>query len=173
MIEGKVTDYGDLIHVERWIVKGRRLHFRWRIGTPVDVSTEDRVNSDPASPCTEKAAVVMDLQADKKVSLSIEWTDEVGNPAAEPPADATVTYTVDNTDIVALTDNGDGTAVAAATGTLGIATLHAEANAPGLPTQTGDLGIAVVSGLAERINIKAGEPEEVTPDEDVAPEGGV
>lgn len=106
----------------------------------------------------------MDLQADKKVPLSIGWTDEVGNPVEEPPAGATVAYTVDNTDIIALTDNGDGTAVAAATGVLGAATVHAEASAPGLPTQTGDLGIVVVPGLAERITITPGEPEEVTPD---------
>lgn len=165
MIEGKVTDFGDLLYVERWIVKGRRLHFRWHIGTPVKASTEDRVKSGPVSPRKGKATIVMDLQADKKVPLSIEWTDEVGNPVEEPPADATVVYTVDNGDIIALTDNGDGTASAAATGTLGSATVHVEANAPGIPTQTGDLGIVVVPGLAERINIKAGEPEEVTPDQ--------
>jgi hypothetical protein len=104
----------------------------------------------------------MDLMADKKVTLSGSYTDEVGNPVS-PPDGATVTYTVDDPAVINLTDNGDGTAVAAATGTLGTATVHAEATAPGVPTMTGDLAIVVVAGLAERFDVVAGEPEEVTP----------
>ena len=104
----------------------------------------------------------MDLMADKQVPLSLEWTDELGNPVATP-ADATAVYTVDNAEVIALTDNGDGTAVAAATGVLGTATVHVEATGAGL-TLSGDLQIVVVAGLAERVNVVAGEPEEVTPD---------
>jgi hypothetical protein len=106
----------------------------------------------------------MDLLADKKVALSVEFTDEVGNPVPAP-ADAVIVYTVDDPSIIALTDNGDGTAEAAATGTLGVANVHVEASSvlAGL-TVTGDLQIVVVAGLAERVNIVAGEPEEVTPD---------
>jgi hypothetical protein len=104
----------------------------------------------------------MDLQADKKVALSVEYTDEVGNPT-EAPAGATVTYTVDDPTIINLTDNGDGTAEAAATGTLGTANVHVEAVAGG-QTLTGDLQLVVVAGLAERLNVVAGAPEEVTPD---------
>lgn len=104
----------------------------------------------------------MDLQADKKVSLSLAYTDEVGNPA-DTPASATATYTVDDPAIIALTDNGDGTAVAAATGTLGAANVHVEATFDG-KTVTGDLQIVVVAGLAERVSVVAGEPEEVSPD---------
>jgi hypothetical protein len=106
----------------------------------------------------------MDLQADKKVALSVEFTDEVGN-AVPAPTDAVVVYTVDDPSIIALTDNGDGTAEAAATGTLGTANVHVEASSvlSGL-TVTGDLQIVVVAGLAERVNIVAGAPEEVTPD---------
>lgn len=104
----------------------------------------------------------MDLQADKQVPLSLQWTDEIGNPV-ETPADASATYTVDDPTVINLTDNGDGTATAAATGTLGTATVHVETTGGG-QTLTGDLSITVVEGLAERVNIAAGEPTEVTPD---------
>lgn len=62
-----------------------------------------------------------------------------------------------------VTDYGDGTATAAAVGTLGTATVHVEATADGV-TLTGDLAIVVVAGLAKRINVVAGAPVEVTPD---------
>lgn len=103
----------------------------------------------------------MDLQADKKVGLSVEFTDEVGNPVTTP-AGETVVYTVDDPSIIALTDNGDGTASAAATGVLGTANVHVEATGP--LAASGDLQIVVVPGLAERLNVVAGEPEEITPD---------
>ncbi len=106
----------------------------------------------------------MDLQADKKVGLSVQFTDEVGN-AVPAPTDAVIVYTVDDPSIIALTDNGDGTASAAATGTLGTANVHVDASSvsTGL-TLTGDLQLVVVAGLAERIAIVAGAPEEITPD---------
>ncbi len=162
-LRGKVTDYGDVVHVEQWLVKGRlRLAIAWRIGAPADTTAADRVVRGTASTSTRKANLIMDLQADKQVPLSVEWTDEMGNPA-EAPADAVVVYSVDDPGVIALTDNGDGTATAAATGTLGTATVHVEATASG-ETLTGDLALVVVPGLAERITVVAGEPTEVTPD---------
>lgn len=104
----------------------------------------------------------MDLQADMQVPLSLEFTDEVGNPV-ETPADTTVTYTVDDPSLINLTDNGDGTATAAAVGPLGAANVHVVVSWNG-HTVTGDLQIVVVAGLAERVNIVAGEATEVTPD---------
>lgn len=104
----------------------------------------------------------MDLQADKKVSLALGAEDEMHNPVPAPPG-STVVYTVDDPSIINLTDNGDNTAVAAATGVLGIANVHAEVTGP-LPG-SGDLQIVVVAGDAERFVITAGPPEEVTPDE--------
>ena len=103
----------------------------------------------------------MDLQADKKVTLTGSFTDEMGNPVPLP-AGETVVYTVDDPSIINLTDNGDGTAVAAATGVLGTANVHGEATGP--VTASGDLQIVVVAGDADRFEIVAGEPEEVTPD---------
>lgn len=162
-LRGKITDMGDVIVQEIWHVKGRR-HFNilLHVGAPADTTAADRVVHGPTTAATGKVDLLMDLQADKKVTLSVEWTDEIGNPAAAPDA-ATVAYTVDDASIINLTDNGDGSAVAAAVGTLGAANVHVEADVAG-DIITGDLQIVVVAGLAERFNVVAGPPEEVTPD---------
>lgn len=139
----------------------------WHIGPALDTDAADRVvGIPPAYKYPRKADVIMDLQADKKVALSVAAADEVGNPRPLP-AGETVVYTVDDPSIIALTDNGDGTASAAATGVLGTATVHVEATGP--LVASGDLQLVVVVGDAERISIVAGEVTEVTPD-DVEPE---
>lgn len=141
----------------------RRYGVRWHIGPTVDSNPADRtIKPPPYGPTPGKVDLTMDLMADKKVTLSIQWTDEVGN-AVDAPADAAATYTVDDPTVINLTDNGDGTAVAAATGTLGTANVHADVTGGGM-TLSGDLQIVVVAGLAERVNVVAGAPEEVTPD---------
>lgn len=105
----------------------------------------------------------MDLAADHQVPLSIQFTDELTNPVPAPPGAVTV-YSVDNPDFINLTDNGDGTAVAAAVGVLGQAIVHSSTTVDGGDPVTGDLLINVVAGGAERVEIVAGEPTEVTPD---------
>lgn len=103
----------------------------------------------------------MDLQADKKVELSVEAEDEMNNPVPVPAGEVVV-YTVDNPSIISLTDNGDGTAVAAATGVLGNATVHVEGTGP--LVASGDLLISVIAGDAARLAVVAGAVSEVTPD---------
>lgn len=146
-------------------VKGLRAsHVLWHIGPTFDTTPEDRTPHGSVRPASGKVDLIMDLMADQKVPLSAQWTDEVGNPV-DAPVDVTAVYTVDDPNVIALTDNGDGTAVAAATGVLGTATVHGEFSAPGFAVPlTGDLQINVVAGLAERVNIVPGTPEEVTPD---------
>jgi hypothetical protein len=139
-----------------------------RIGAPRDTNPADRIiKPPPYSQPTGKVDVRMDLQADKKVALSTGFTDEVGNPT-EAPAGAAVTYTVDDPTIINLTDNGDGTASAAAVGAEGPANVHVQADftdADGnAHSVSGDLQIVVVAGDAERVAIVAGAVEEVTPD---------
>lgn len=157
-------DLGD--SVLEWNLRNKccqRLKFLWRVGPVTDTGPEDRIiKPPPYHQSTGRVDLIMDLLADQKVPLSGAYTDEVGNPVPTP-AGATIVYTVDDPTIINLTDNGDGTAVAAATGTLGTANVHAEATANGT-TLTGDLQIVVVAGLAERFTIVAGTPEEVTPD---------
>lgn len=157
-------DLGDL--VLDWNLRVKccpRLKLVWHIGVPYDTTPDDRViQPPPYHIATGRVDLIMDLQADQQVPLSVEYTDEVGNPTTAPD-EAAVTYTVDDPTIINLTDNGDGTAVAAAVGALGTANVHVEAVFDG-QTLTGDLQIVVVAGLAERLNVVAGEPTEVTPD---------
>ena len=158
-------DLGD--SVLEWNLRNKccqRFRLVLHIGHPVETEESDRViQGPPYHQSTGRIDFVMDLQADKKVTLTGTYTDEVGNPT-DDPVGAAVTYTVDDPTIINLTDNGDGSAVAAATGTLGTANVHAEATVGGT-TLTADLQIVVVAGDAERFAIVAGEPEEVTPDE--------
>lgn len=152
-------------------VKGlKRYGFRLHVSAPSDTTPDQRTGTTPPPYhiYDGRTQTIMDLQSDKKVTLTGEWTDENGNPTTAP-ADASVAYTVDNPGVILLTDNGDGSAVAAATGVLGTANVHADATGDG-NTLSGDLQIIVVAGLAERFNIVAGEPEENTPDDGTGPE---
>ena len=159
------VDLGDVDLIIKFKVKGQPpLPRLWiRVGTTRPTTESDRVIQSP-TPFNhpKKAGIIMDLGADQQVPLSVEWTDEVGNPASEPPG-VTYTWTVDDPTIINLTDLGAGNANAAATGTLGTANLNLQADWNG-QVLTGDLQIVVVAGMAERINIVAGEPTEVTPD---------
>lgn len=157
-------DLGDIVLAFDLRVKGQRHpHVRIRVGAPTDTTPADRVvKGPPYATHNNKKGITMDLLADKKVALSLGWTDEVGN-SVDAPGDATAVWTVDDPTLINLTDNGDGTGEAAAVGPLGTANVHLEATSGG-QTFTGDLQIVVVAGLAERVNITVGDPEEVTPD---------
>lgn len=163
---GQITDEGDTILQVRRLVKGKRFGLIWKIGPVRDTVPADRVPG-PSTPSTEGAPDVMaTLHADKKVALSVQATDELGNPTTFDPTAYTVAYTADDPDgVLNLTDNGDGTAEAAATGTLGSATVTATLTktADG-STATGVLAIQVVAGDAETFEVVAGPEEEVTPD---------
>jgi hypothetical protein len=162
------VDFGDVVLSVGLHVKGRlRRRFGLHVGVPSPTTPEDRVvRGTPRPVDLERIEIVMDLAADMQVPLTGNWTDEVGNPVPAP-TDAVVTYTNDNPTVINLTDNGDGSAVAAATGTLsdsaGPANIHADAVAAG-ETLSADLQIVVVAGLGERFEIVAGTPTEVTPD---------
>jgi hypothetical protein len=105
----------------------------------------------------------MDLMSDKKIPLNAQWTDEMLNPVPTPDG-ATASYDVDDPTVINIVTDEDGVVWAAATGTLGTAVVHGDfATAEGT-NLTGDLMINVVAGLAERVEIVAGDPVEVTPD---------
>lgn len=157
-------DLGDATLSLMLKVKGlRRYDIRWHLGAPRDTTAADRVvNGPPYATTPGRVDLSVDLQADKQVDVDVQWTDELGHQV-EAPADATAAYTTDNPTVLNVTDHGDGTATVAATGELGTANVHVDVTGGG-QTLTGDLGITVVAGLAERVNIVAGEPTEVTPD---------
>lgn len=159
-----IIDLGDATLDINLHVKGlQRLGIRFHVGAPRATSPEDRVvKGPPYATTTGKVDFIMDLAADMGVPLSLGFTDELKNPVPAP-ADFTATYTVDDPTIINLTDHADGTAQANAVGTLGTANVHVVASFNGR-TVTGDLQLVVVAGLAERVDIVAGPPAEVTPD---------
>jgi hypothetical protein len=109
-----------------------------------------------------KVDLIVDLHADKKVSFSLQAVDEMGNPTS---FDGTIAYTVDDPSIVAVTDNGDGSGVAAAVGPLGTALLTATITPTvGAPTEKTE-AINVIAGDAASFSFTFGAEEEVTPDE--------
>lgn len=164
-LEGKVTDYGDLLHVEQWLVKGRRPRYVTRVSAPRSTTPADRILTPGAyRPASGKVDRIMDIQADKKVTLSIgTWRDEMENEAPAPEG-VTVVWTVDRPDLIALTDLGDNTVQVATTGPLGNAVVHGEAQLPGGQVATSDDLFTVIPGDAVRFTTQASAPTEVSDD---------
>jgi hypothetical protein len=157
-------DLGDAVLETRLIIKGHRLRLLWHIGAAVESTAKGQPGPNNWYPTIGKVDLSMDLMADKQVGVSLEFTDEMGNPTGQEPSDVSATYTVDRTDLINLTDNGDGTCVCAAVGPLGTANVHVDVTANG-QSMTGDMQINVVAGMTERVNMVAGAPEETTPDQ--------
>jgi len=161
-------DLGDVTFHLNLEVKGlRRYGFVFHVGVPFDTTPEQRNEhkKQPRMYCapTGRNNLIMDLMSDQGVTLSVSFTDENENPVPTPDG-TTVTWTVDDPDgALNFTDNSDGTATALATGELATANVHMETNLNG-KSITGDLQIVVVAGLAERAEVVASEPFEVTPD---------
>ena len=159
---GRITDYGDLIHEERWLVKGRRTQFVPHYGAETETTVADRVpGTTPARPAPGRAELIMDLHADKTRTRTAQPIDELNNPTTY---NGTMAYAVDDTSLINLTDNGDGSCVVAAIGPLGVANLTFTAT-----PETGDPverveAINVIAGDAESFTFVDGPEEEVTPD---------
>lgn len=163
-LEGKITDYGDLIHQVRWIVKGKRLRAVLHVGRHRKATAAERGSTTQRTTTPGKVDHHMDLLADQGFDLlAPTFQDEMGNPT-DAPADFDVEVTVSDTTILAVTQNDDGTAFVAATGTLGQATLSAVYTFNGRSV-SGDELVTVVAGAAERVALNFSEPREATPDE--------
>jgi hypothetical protein len=102
------------------------------------------------------------LQDNQKVALSVSGVDERGNPAN---ITGTLVYaTEDPAGVLTLTDNGDGTAEVAATGSIGSAmvTVANDTDDPDSdPNFVGSLAFDVVAGDVTAIQITPGTPEHV------------
>jgi hypothetical protein len=163
---GKITDYGDLIHEERWLIKGRRWTFTPHFGAPTKTTAADRIPGTTAVPPPpgERVQIIMDLHADKKVTRTVMVGDEFGTPTT---FDGTFSYVGDNPSLVNVTDNGDGSAVIAAVGGLGntgVANLTFTATPTvGAPVVRVE-AINVIPGGAETFTFTDSSEEEVTPD---------
>ena len=106
---------------------------------------------------------MIDLKADEGVDLSLAWEDELEHPVPAPEG-VTPSWTVTDTAILNVVDNGDGTVFVVPTGELGQATVNMEATVDGRMV-SGSESFTVVAGDAERVKLVAGTPREVTPDE--------
>jgi hypothetical protein len=92
----------------------------------------------------------MQLVDNQEVVLTVAAEDSKGEPVAD-----TITFTVDNADVIALTDNGDGTALCVA-GIPGSATVTATDSST--PPITATEAFTVVSGTVSSLVISAGTP---------------
>lgn len=163
-LEGKITDYGDLIHQVRWIVKGKRLRAVLHVGRHRKATAAERGSTTQRTTTPGKVDHHMDLLADQGFDLlAPTFTDEMGN-ATDAPAEYDTEVTVSDPTVLAVTQNEDGTAFVAATGTLGQSTVTASYTWDGR-TVTGDELVTVVAGFAERVTLNLSEPREVTADE--------
>lgn len=163
-------DLGDVLAIFELRVKGLQPpNFIWEFGHPKDRGQFDGIPVNGSQESTyilpERVYGIMDLQADKQVTFSLAATDEVGNPVVVEPGSFTFEFSVDDTSVLTLTDNGDGTGSVASTGALGVATLSGRAvrNSDG-KEWTGAEAFNVVAGDAETFAFEFGEPTEVTPD---------
>lgn len=102
--------------------------------------------------------VAFQLRDSEQVTLTVEALDSEGNPAA-----ATTTWSSSDETIVAVTDNGDGSALVVASpgaGGLGSATVTADVtDTSDGDVHTGTFDVEVVAGDAVTVNIVAGTPE--------------
>lgn len=154
-------DLGDVVLVVTAKVKGilPPPNFIWRIGKTSKTTDSDRVVVGTPVISKGKVGLIMDLLDDNKVAFSVQAVDDVGNPTTFEGA---ISFTVADPTIINLTDNGDGTGIVAATGTIGSTTLDVSA------TRTtdgqlfsGSAALNVVSSGTATISVAFGTPEHV------------
>ncbi len=138
---------------------------RWRIG-PVREKREQGIGADVSAHShhhhKKEALVAFELGDNQEVDLAVQETDTAGNAVAAEG----VTFASSDESVVAVTDNGDGTALASATGTLGSATVTVTDADDNL---SGTLDISVVTEAASAILVQPGTPREKAGAEPVEP----
>lgn len=99
----------------------------------------------------------MQVTDTQQVALAVSWLDRLGNPIPNPDGDI-LTWATSDATIVQVTDNGDGTAMAVTTGTVGsvVVTASDDLDADGNPDFLGSLAIDVVSGPVAEVQVVAG-----------------
>lgn len=97
---------------------------------------------------TTPAPNTVTMTDEQQVTLSCSAVDAKGQPVAD-----TITYSVDNADVVAITDNGDGTCVCVA-GVEGSATVTATDG-----TLSGQMVFTITGGAAASLVLSASAPE--------------
>jgi len=98
------------------------------------------------------------LTDNQQASFSVSGTDARGNPAQ---ITGTPTFSVDRTDILELTDNGDGTGMVRATGQIGTAVLSVADTETDGDEFAGSVSIDVLAGQVTAVTIDLGTPEDI------------
>ena len=103
----------------------------------------------------------MILTDSQQVTLSATFVDRAGNTVPAPDA-GTLAWSSSDEAVVTVTDNGDGTALAVTTGTLGsvLITLTDDLDGDTVPEFLGSIAIDVVTGAVTGIVITPGAPTE-------------
>lgn len=151
------------VTVSRWTHDNK---LRWRFGTPVKRS-EPPTTPGPPRPYNQdqKADITMNLGDNQQVVFTVSGSDAAGN--AVTPAALTVTSS-DET-ILTVADNGDGSYTAAATGTLGSATITAQDTETDGDQFSGTAAVDVVPEGVATIDLAFQAPTEKTPAAPVTP----
>jgi hypothetical protein len=97
------------------------------------------------------------LTDNQQVSFGVSGTDAAGNPAT---LTGTPVFAVDNTDVLTLTDNGDGTGSVAAAGPLGTAVLSVTDSETNGDQFSGSVSIDVLAGNVTAVSIDLGTPQD-------------
>jgi hypothetical protein len=97
------------------------------------------------------------LTDNQQVSFAVAGKDARGNPA---PLTGTPVFAVDNTNVLTLTDNGDGTGTVAATGTLGTAVLSVTDAETSGDQFAGSVSIDVLAGSVTAVEIDLGTAQD-------------
>jgi hypothetical protein len=134
-----------------------RPRVRWIIGPVTDRTTPSNIQRARS----HRKRVDMILQDHQQVTLTATFVDAAGN-SAEAPAQGTLAWVSSDPAVLVVTDNGDGSALVATTGTLGTAsvTLSDDLDGDGVSEFVGSLAFDVVTGPVTGINLVAGDPTE-------------
>ena len=97
--------------------------------------------------------VSITLTDSQQCVLTVKGVDKKGNPSTVTGA----AWFVDNTDLLGITDNGDGTAVLKAVGPLGKGTVSVKASVGGGDV-AGSADVTIVAGAPTTLTIDAGAP---------------
>lgn len=89
--------------------------------------------------------------------LTVSAVDKKGNPTPVTPG--SVSWFVDNSDLLSIADNGDGTATLKAVGPLGSGTVSVKATVGGVDV-AGSADVTVTSGAPTQLTISSGTATE-------------
>lgn len=149
-----------LRRIEHHLDPDRPVRVRWHLGpvTHYRPTGAPRHHHPHRHHRHRRVDITMSLLDNQKVPFSVVGTDEAGNAA---PFSGTPAFSVDRTDVLTLTDNGDGTGEVAATGVLGTAVLSVADTETDGEAFFGSVSLDVLASGVTGVTIQLGTPEHV------------